>query len=301
MTASVLLCPQCGAPVAPPSRFAVRATCTFCSTVVTIDPAVVRVQPYLDALARWEEASGSVVRLEGGAWKLLRPLARGTRTDLWHVERARTPTERGILKLSRGDDGDAAGAAEAAALKSLAATGAPAIGTLLPSLIASGRVLEGVHAGHHAVIVRAAPSFTADLAVAARQHPQGIDPAIAIWMWRRILEVLRILLEAGVSHDAIEPAHFVVERNQHGLRLVGFGHARLGATTAGPAVSASARMIRAVASSPPPGLDRLLTIASADPTLGASSAGILDLHRQIGDVARAEFGPPRFRPLALPN
>ena len=296
MDAAATLCPQCGAPVTPASRFAREATCGFCRTLVRLDPSIVRAAPYQAALLRWERPTEGAIRLESGWWTLRAPLARGSRTDLWHVERARTPTERGILKLSR----DESSTSEADVLELLARSGSPVIGSLIPAIIASGPVTEGPHAGKRAVIVRAAPTFAADLTAVRRVASGGIDPASTIWMWRRILEILRILVECGISYHAVEPAHFVAERNQHGLRLVGFGNARLETGGVGRAVCASARMLRELSAPPPDALAELWAHVEADPSIGRSAAGILDLHRRVGDLAKTAFGPPHFRPLPLP-
>lgn len=273
-----------------------QAECAFCATVVTIDPTLVHAKPYNDALARSAENGGSDIVVQGTAWRLLRPLSRGQRTDLWHVERVRTPTERGILKLARTE----AESSEGAVLEALAATGAPVIGTLLPALIAFGPVTSPQHLGQLAVVMRAAPTFTHDLAKVSQLYPAGIDPAIGLWMWRRLLEILRILHEAGIGHHAIEPAHLIVENGKHGLRLVGFGNAQLGDSAGTSAVRASAKLIRGLISTPPPRLSELLEEAQTNAALGQTVTGIFGLHRRLGEAAAVEFGPPRFRPLALP-
>lgn len=264
---------------------------------MTIDPTLVHAQPYRDALARLASVESSDVVVQGTAWRLLRPLSRGERTDLWHVERTRTPTERGILKLARTPETTA----EGPVLAALAATGSPIIGSLLPALISFGPVTSAQHLGQYAVIMRAAPTFTHDLTAVSRLYPAGIDPAIGVWMWRRLLEILRILREAGVCHHAVEPAHLIVESGKHGLRLVGFGNARLGEKWGSNAATTSARLIRGLISSPPQRIGQLLEEASADVRIGETATDILDLHRRIGDAAAAEFGPPRFRPLSLPR
>jgi len=307
MVASVVTCPQCGAALAPPSRFARYVTCTFCACVVTVDPSVVSGARYRDALARWNASDAADhVRLGDGAWRLIRPLGAGPRTDVWLAERTRWPSERGVLKLPRDAAGDAVAGREAAALRAIAATGAPIVGTLLPALVLEGVVTAGAHAGRHVLVARAAPRFTCDLGAAARRWPGGIDPAASIWMLRRMLEVARVLVEAGVTHEAPGPEHWLAEEREHGLRLVGFGNARVGAASAGAGaallVRTAATTLRALLVGPesrgvaPPSIDALLRSLAAVPlTLGV--ADLIGLRARAGEVGSALPGGPRFTPI----
>jgi len=56
-------------------------------------------------------------------------------------------------------------------------------------------------------------------------YPQGIPPRASIWVWRRILEVLTFIHNSGLIHGAILPSHLLVQDNEHGILLVGYGSA----------------------------------------------------------------------------
>ncbi len=53
--------------------------------------------------------------------------------------------------------------------------------------------------------------------------PKGLDPRDAAWMFRRLLVALGALHRAGVVHGAIAPQHMLMQLEQHGLVLVGYG------------------------------------------------------------------------------
>jgi hypothetical protein len=51
-------------------------------------------------------------------------------------------------------------------------------------------------------------------------YPDGIDPADAAWMWRRLLVAVGLAHRAGVVHAAVLPEHVLIHPAKHGLVLV---------------------------------------------------------------------------------
>jgi hypothetical protein len=163
-----------------------------------------------------------------------------------------------------------------------------------------------------------------------RAHGRGIDPRPALWVWRRILEVLSFLHASQVVHGAVLPRHFLVEDGEHGIRLVGYGCAgRPGAAFrevpegleayCPPRLSVPGKLApevdiamsaRCVAdllgadlatgdlpASVPGSLASLLR-ETGWPREGESSPGAAwPLRERLGEMATTLFGPPAFCPL----
>jgi hypothetical protein len=213
--------------------------------------------------------------------------------------------------------------------------GAAVFSSRVPSPIAFGKVTHGRFEGRQAMVLRWARGFEHTLVEVRRNHPEGIDPRSAVWLWRRLLETLAFVHAEGLVHAAILPQHVLVEAGEHGAWLVGYGSAddartgRFHAPEAGsepylpPSVRAGAALT--------PGLDLILTARTVAFALGGSTGGASvprsvpeplaalvrevgsaadhtrapgdawELHERLGRLARSLFGPPSFHPIPMPR
>jgi hypothetical protein len=341
MSESVSRCPNCGATLAP-SRFARNTVCEYCQSVVQLDEAAVSAERFRAAHRQWRAADVSDPRAQltigGERWRIGPLIAHGEIADVHYAERVRTPTERALVKILRLADDRPMLAAEWAAfgvLRASDARGAEALLPRTPAPIAHGPITEGGHAGSYATLLRYAPRFDHTFETVRDVYPAGVDARIGVWMWRRILEVLSFLHRSGVVHGAVLPQHLLVERGEHGVRLVGFG-------CAGPSGAPLAAInLRHTGLYPPrqvavPVLSEVHDLAQAARSvayaLGADDDGVLPrsvpqplrelladvadeaevrparkagdawaLRERVGAVARDLFGAPSFHPLALPS
>jgi hypothetical protein len=149
-------------------------------------------------------------------------------------------------------------------------------------------------------------------------------------MWRRTLELLAGVHRCGWVHGAPLPQHHVVHARDHGVMLVGWSCAAwLSGRDPLPVISPEARDVYApalISGAPPSAATDITTSArviarllggtaervppSVPTPLGslvervAAGAGGDDawaLRQEVGSVARAAYGPPRFHPFAMPG
>jgi hypothetical protein len=191
----------------------------------------------------------------------------------------------------------------------------------------------GPHQGASALLYRWSGGFLHTLDEVRRAFPGGVEPRQAVWIWRRILETLSLLHQSGVVHGAVLPSHLLVQRADHGVRLVGYGRAGAAgealvtpslaledyypraARSAGRLsplmdIQMSARCIAAVLGGDPstgemPGqvpevlASLVRNVASDQPGSVAGNAWLL--RQKLGAVANLVFGAPRFCPLVMPS
>ncbi len=325
----VLECPNCGASLAP-ARFARSVICSFCQSTVQVDPSAVSVALFRKALADWNSPKthgyDSFLSIGESHWATRRFIARGEISDVYLAERARWPTERVLLKVLREPESAPLFDREWGVLEELQqseAPGAALFTTLVQQPVVRGLVDNGPYQGRRAMAFRWASGFRQTFEGVRQVYPQGIDPQIAIWMWRRILELLAFLHRSGVAHGAVLPPHILVEDGEHGIRLAGYSAAgEPGAPLATmcsrfeqfyPArqlspeadVEMSARAIAFVLGgegacvgvpiSVPEPLADLVRRVAVD---GAENAWAV--RESVGEVARSLYGPPSFHPLMMP-
>jgi hypothetical protein len=154
-------------------------------------------------------------------------------------------------------------------------------------------------------------------------------------VWRRILETFSFLHASGIVHGAVIPPHLIVQDGEHGVRLVGFGHADhvgrgLRAVARGfdayyPAgLVPSARLLPAAdlamsarsiamllagdpttgvvpARVPAPLASLIHQIATLDPMAEAVDEDAWSLRERLGTLAAEVFGPPAFCPIRMPR
>ncbi|MFG6416692.1 protein kinase family protein [Roseateles sp. DC23W] len=297
-------CPQCGGSL--PRQALWRAvSCSYCKAVVTLNTRWVERAAFRAAWARAQLRAddGDWVTLAGTDYRLLAPLGRGTTSEAWLAERQGNARLRAVIKL---EPPAAAGkqAREATTLQRLQALSGP--GSSYFSLRLPQPVAQGLTARGAAIAVRAWPGFWGSLADVMALHPQGLaDPRHAVWLWRRVLELLDYLHGQGWCHLDLRPKHWLIHPADHGVHLVGWSRA---APQADPAVDLqqSAWALRAAlagAGEAPPALPARCPAALAQLLRRASEdrdwcrgQGAAGLARQLSAAALADFGPPRFVP-----
>jgi hypothetical protein len=317
-----------------PSRFARTAVCEYCRAVVQIDEASVSAEMFRAAHRQWSAPSPldarSWIAVGDDRWTPIALLGRGEIADVHLVERARQPTERARLKVLRDPDDLPMLDAEWSALARLQVGGSfEILGSprRLPQRIARATIDSGDRAGAHATVTSWASGFDHTFEAVRTRHPRGVDARVGLWMWRRMLETLAALHAAGLVHGAVLPQHLLVERGEHGVRLVGFGCAGypgepLAAIVASferlyaPALLATQRLApahdvvmsaRCIAyvlgadaggrvPSTVPAPFRALIESAAN---GSERGGAWELHERVGALARELFGAPSFHPLEM--
>jgi hypothetical protein len=160
-----------------------------------------------------------------------------------------------------------------------------------------------------------------------RVHGQGVEAKVAVWCFKRLLEVLHWSHSSGVLHGAILPPHVLIHPRDHGVMLIGWSTAVTtshGGTARLPAIS------RAWKAWYPPGqgASRSADIsmaarcvlsasgASARRTGGTLPGGLAELfvaaarqeHDDAWDLCERVsarslecLGPPTYSPLAMPG
>lgn len=335
MLATIIKCPQCQAPLTPPSRFARSAVCGFCGATALIDTSAVSVERFRKAREEWDSPSGqgfaSWLSVGDAHWATIEQLAQGEVANVYLAQRARWPTELVVLKVLHDPRGEAGLSREWDVLRELQrceVSGAAAMTQRLPDPVVQGVVSAGVGQGARALAYRWAPGFLHDGVAVRRALPNGIPAACAVWLWRRVLEVVSFVHRAGLAHGAVVPPHILVERGEHGARLLGYSRAdrpgrKLRARCAGfeaffaddtlsheGDVTSSGRcMAYLLGGEPARGqvpdavprplaeLVRQTATGALPPSLRADPWA---LREKVGSVARAELGPPAFHPLPLP-
>jgi hypothetical protein len=329
----LLACPHCGGPLPRHARWT-AVTCAYCGAAVTPGPAIVSRKAYRRA---WTDAETEVpqttadVTVGGARWRLTGLLSRGELSDVFSATRARRVTERAVVKLLR-DEADADLFAREwdvlGALQRSEARGAAHFALLVPGPIARGDThgLDGL--SHAAMVLRNLPGFEATLEDVRDAFPTGVDPRHAVWMWRRLLELLGWVHRSGWIHGAVLPQHVVLNAADHGAILVGWSCAvrdgeRLPALCANresfyPSDARSggragvatdlkmaARCVAFVlgadsADTLPAGVPPSLREVLAASLAGSTPDDAWQLNDAVASAAQRSFGPPAFVPFAIP-
>jgi hypothetical protein len=338
-----LECPHCGAPIAPTLAHDI-VECVYCGRTLTGVPG-----------ASWGALAGTTREDDDGAvadprrvctvlgrrYLVEGRLARGESTDVYLASRIGRVTERVVLKILR-----ALGDADLLvrewkilhALHASEAQGAPFFHTLLPQPVAKGTVDDGDGIARLAVVYRWRSGFQHTMEDIARVYAasgrRGVDGRAAVWMWRRVLDLLGWVHHSGHVHGAVLPQHLLVHPRDHGVVLCGWSCAtaiaareRLPARSAigeayypesmlsaangvaSPAtdVAMSARCIARVLGADSPGATLLGAVPDKLATLvrtvseGKSGDDAWALRKRVGEVAGEIYGPPRFERFDMPG
>jgi hypothetical protein len=333
------MCPQCNAPLAP-HRFARSVVCSYCGTTVQLDETSVSASIFHEAFRVWNSPQTyhipSWISIGNRHWALEKLIAQGEFSDVYAARLARWPTELAIVKLLRDRQDIERFENEWNALQVLQksdAPGAAAFTRLIPQPILHGDIPAGSFAGQRVSIFRWASGFHHNFDEVMRAHPQGIPPRASIWIWRRILEVLSFIHASGMAHGAVLPAHLLIQENDHGVRLIGYGYsgrfdeklqtvphsyemfypkpAKSWSTlTAQLDLVMSARCMVAILGGNPetaslPGTvpaklaGIIQQIALSEPA-GAAREAAWTIREELGVIAREVFGPAQFIPIVMP-
>lgn len=218
-------CPNCGAVVSA-SPFARVASCAYCNATVQLDEGIVSVARFRAAREAWRNSEpplgAETVEVGGEAWILLAPVARGEISDVFQVVRQRWPGERALLKVLRERADAPLFEQEWRALTQLAASDGPGLAILRSRLPQPIRCEPQPSSGSPRMLLGWAPGFEHTFEHVRAALPAGVEARAALWMWRRVLEILSALHKNGLVHGAVLPQHLLVERGEHGVRLVGF-------------------------------------------------------------------------------
>ena len=308
-------CPQCSAPL---PRIAIwrSVKCPSCGALITRTEELVRRDTFRQALLRARQDTGFFggdLQCCGERYQLIQLLGSGEISQVYVGRRLGTLPFLATIKVSSASVAAAYYAREALLLRELQALFNTAAGAsfsqLLPEVVAEGAA-EGSHPGQRALVLRHPYGYWGSLAALNERFAQGLDPRHVVWIWRRILAALSFIHTQGWAHGDVRPEHALVHLQDHGVRLIGWGSAKKGASSGDKAADLrrSARLILvllsgtagagALPSHVPGGLAQLVTQAAQDDKFCRSHpAEALDAMLQA--QARAAFGPPAFLPLTI--
>ena len=305
-----LNCPQCSAPL---PRVAIwrSVKCPSCGALITRTESIVTRDSFRQALIRARQNFGFVdggVLCCGERYHLMQLVGNGDISQVYVAQRIGILPYLVTIKLSSAPTAAAHYAREAQVLRELQASGG-AFSHRFPGVVAVGAVEEGDNA-RCALVLRHPNGYWGSLAALSEHFSRGIDPRHAVWIWRRMLEVLSFVHRYGWSHGDVRPEHALVHPQDHGVLLIGWGSAQKGADAKerGKDLLRSARVVivllsgaggsGAVPTQVPTELAELLTQASQDEEF-CRTQGAEGLDALLRAAAKAAFGPPAFVPLTI--
>jgi serine/threonine protein kinase len=289
-----LNCPQCSAPL---PRVAIwRAVkCGSCGALITRTESTVSRESFRQALIRAQKSAlggSAAIECAGERYELLELLGTGELSKVYLARRAAAMPFLATLKLSSSPAAALRYAREAKVLREL-----QTLSPLFPEVVAEGPAAGG----QHALVLDHPSGFWGSMSDLNERFPQGIDPRHAVWIWRRMVDILRFLHAQGWSHGDIRPEHALVHPQDHAVRLISWSSAQKNAHAQTADLMRSARTVLvlvsaaagSVSSNVPAGLATLLTRASQDEAFcrTQTAQGLDDLIRAAASEA---FGPPSF-------
>ena len=312
MALVALNCPQCSAPL-PRVALWRSVKCGSCGALITKTESVVTRDSFRQALsrARQDSAGLDAVMCGGARYHLIQTLGVGEISQVYFARRIGSVPLLATVKLSSVPTAAALYAREAQVSRELQVLCGDGTGSyfsrLLPEVIAQGAV-EG-NSGKQCLLLRHPTGYWGSLAALNESFGTGLDPRHAVWIWRRMLEVLNFIHKHGWSHGDVRPQHALVHPQDHGVRLIGWASAKKGAAPKDKAadLSRSARVVQvllcganglAMPEVVPTSLARLVTRAAMDEDF-CRSQGADGLDTFLRAEAKAAFGPPSFVPLTI--
>lgn len=309
-----LNCPQCSAPL-PRVALWRSVTCGSCGALIARTESLVLRDTFRQALLRSKRGhapTGQTIRCSGQDYQLLQSLGSGEISKVYLAQRIGTLPLLTTLKLSTESSAAKRYSREAEVLRELHRSNNDAARSFfsqnLPEIVAQGAVED--HAGHHALLVKHPIGYWGSLEALNERYEQGLDPRHAIWIWRRMLEVLGVIHAQGWSHGDIRPEHALVHPANHGVRLIGWAAAKNRASEDDRAndLMRSARVVlvllngssdsAGLPSHVPGELSQLIIHAAQD--LGFCRAEAAEgLDTLLRKSAKAAYGPPSFVHLSI--
>lgn len=269
--------------------------------------------------------------LRGARYRVDGRLARGESSDVLLARRDHRVGERVIAKVLRAStDRDRLDAewSTLVALSKSEARGNHHFTRLLPQPVTQGEARFGAH-GHagdaFTALYRFESGFVHDFNAVRNVYPRGVPATAAVWMYKRVLELLAFIHDSGFAHGAVLPRHLLVHARDHGVRLCGFSCAgRIGDVLAArvkadelfyPAgmarstalldiVMAARSILFVLGGDPlraPAGTPPEVAAAVESDAAGAGASTAMDALAKVDRAARAAFGAPRYVPFDLPG
>ena len=245
--------------------------------------------------------SGGDIQCGGERYLLLERLGTGEISEVYLARRVGAMPYLATIKLSSAPAAVTRYAREAEVLREL-----HAISSLLPEVVAQGPLDSDP--SRHALVLAHPNGYWGSLADLNERFPQGIDARHAVWIWRRILDVLRFVHAQGWSHGDVRPEHALVHPEDHGVRLISWSSAQINSANHAMDLLRSANTMvvllsgangsSSVPDSVPPALAKLLTRASQDEAF-CRKQGAQGLDDMLRAAAHEAFGPPSFVPLNI--
>ncbi len=334
----LLRCPGCGANLPPPASPNAILVCEYCGAMLSGAPGAAWAPVLRPIDERPFDPHRPRVSVAGVRYAVLGRLGRGDRSDVFLARRDARLTELVVLKLARQRDTAPRLAREHAtllALQSSEAQGHEHFSRLLPQPVSQAEAFDaaGAHRPGRVSLWRSGYQHT--LADVRAAHGDSLDPRAAVWMWKRVLELLGFVHRAGYVHGALLPAHLLVHPRDHGMTAVGWSsaapidrrptleappsaHAAFYPASAGRGaivtprtdLAMSARCISwllggdpavgSVGGTVPAALGRLLQRAQ-DPDAAGVPGEAWALKDALDEAARKDFGPPKFVPFTMPG
>ena len=330
-----IMCPQCNAPLKP-HPFARSVVCSYCGATVELDDTSVEAESFHKVYKTWNAPQSygitSFVSLGENHWAVENLLGEGKISRVYSGRRARWPTELVLLHFLADPKNESLHDNEWQILQRLHKSDAPGSETfrrLLPQPVAHGRVSPGQRAGEKLSIFRREKGFHHTLMDVHKAYPQGIQPRASIWVWRRILKVLSFIHASGLVHAAVLPSHLLVQENEHGMRLVGYGRsgeigkklslenpdyedwypAKTTKLSPGLDITMSAHCLAYLLGGehtgenlPPSVPEQLALLVRHVIHADASSVkSAWDLREELGRLSDDIFGKPQFNPITMPD
>ncbi|MRR30715.1 hypothetical protein EG834_10425 [bacterium] len=268
---------------------------------------------------------------------LEKQIAQGESADVFTGRLARWPTELVIIKVLRKPENEHHLDNEWETLRQLLrshAKGADVFSRMIPQPVAYGKVTGGTFSGSKAMILRWESGFYHTFEEVCRLYPEGIPARASIWVWRRILEMLAFLHDSGYVHGAVVPAHLLVQHNEHGVRLIGYGRSGRINNPVNPEpgmlqpyLPAHARDLKVLS----PQMDMVMSAKSIIKVLGgdpetntlpttvpiklaevikkyaqldsrqSTALNAWSIHQELGRIADVVYGTPVFIPIDMPR
>lgn len=303
----VFLCEACGAPIeAPWSELVI--VCSYCGAQNFDGKALEAVPAYAPVDQRPR------VNLGGRSYVVEGPLGTGDSAQVYRARWAMRLGELVYLKLLTAQaDADLMRNewTTLGALRRSRAEASERYISRLPAPVAHGLVTTDTP--RLASIFGWLPGFSHTLSSVEREHFQGVDGRIGVWMLTRLLELLGFVHHSGFVHGAVTPDHVLIHPRDHGATLIGW---TLAQTHAGsPPLRGKPQQWKELygsASRAEPALDIAMacrTVARAARFEGAprevvenGESGCDDawsLAERIRAASRQTYGPPAYHPLLL--
>lgn len=314
----VLLCEGCGGPLDAPWHDLV-VICTHCGNhnLPGRPGDAVPMRVPVDGRPR--------LNVGGRTYVLESRLAEGDSSVVFRGRWVVRLGERVVIKVLQAKDDADRMRNEWSVLRALSrshAAGAEHFVGRLPAPVASGRV--ETDSSRSVSIFGWKPGFVHTLSDVGDAHPDGVKGEVAVWLFKRLLELLGFVHQSGFVHGAVTPDHILVQPYDHGATLIGWTCAvpwsgrprRLvarsrtwtplygGVWEASPALDI-AMAARSVAAGTNWSTMKTAPRAVLKAVFDEASSGSVDdawgLAERLTAASRTAFGPPAHHPLEMPG